>query len=99
MNKKTIQKKKLSKECWSLDYSFYCWLKERLPVYLKEAGSVVNLDYHKFEYNGVELTQKQVIERMIELLDIPYDVWEEEYITAMDEVLDLWKLVFHAMWW
>ena len=36
---------------------------------------------------------------MIELLNIPYDNWKEEYITAMDEVLDLWKLVFHAMWW
>ena len=56
--KRHIYKKKLSKECWDLDLAFLKWLQERLPVYLKEAGQIVDLTYYKFTYNNIEYTQK-----------------------------------------
>ena len=46
--KRHIYKKKLSEECWDLDLAFLKWLQERLPVYLKEAGQIVDLTYYKF---------------------------------------------------
>ena len=100
MKKNTIKKRKIHRDCWDLDWAFLFWLKERLPVYLKDAGKFVNLDYHKFEYNGKTYTQREVIERMIHLLDmLPDDDWQEEWDTHTNEILDLWKIVFPAMWW
>lgn len=102
MKKKTINKKKISKECWDLDRTFLIWLKEHLTVYLKEASKIVDLNSHKFRYKDEELTQEQIIRRMLNLLYSieNKDIWDgEEYINACDEILDLWKLVFHSMWW
>lgn len=102
MKKKTINKKKISKECYSLDVSFLDWLRVRLPVYLREAGKIVDLDYHKFKHKGEELTQRQLIERMIYLLKLvegKYAWYEDEYIEPCNEILEIWSTVFHAMWW
>ena len=65
MKKKTINKKKISEECWDLDSAFLKWLKEHLIVYLKEASKVVDLNWHKFQYKGEELTQEQIIKKNI----------------------------------
>ena len=65
MKKKTINKKKIRKECWDLDSAFLKWLKEHLIVYLKEASKVVDLNWHKFQYKGEELTQEQIIKKNI----------------------------------
>ena len=65
MKKKTINKKKISKECWDLDSAFLKWLKEHLIVYLKEASKVVDLNWYKFQYKGEELTQEQIIKKNI----------------------------------
>lgn len=102
MKKKTINKKKISKECWGLDSAFLKWLKEHLIVYLKEASKVVDLNWYKFQYKGEELTQEQIIKKMLILLNSieGKDIWDgEEYTSKCDEILDLWKLVFHSMWW
>ena len=47
-----FKKKKISRECWNLNYSFILWLKDRLPIYVKEAGQIVDLEYHIFNYKG-----------------------------------------------
>lgn len=101
MKKKTIYKRKISKECWALDASFLDWLRERLPVYLREAGQIVNLEFHKFKIDGEERTQKSVIEEMIKLLKEieDKDIWDDDYHDKANRILDLWKEVFHAMWW
>ena len=101
MKHNTIKKKRISRDCWDLDYAFVKWLKERLPVYLKEAGEIVDLEYHKFTYNGEEYTQKALIEKMISLLNSleGYTDWDQIYHDRVNEVLDIWKLIFFAMWW
>ena len=99
--KRHIYKKKLSEECWDLDLAFLKWLQERLPVYLKEAGQIVDLTYYKFTYNNVEYTQKDLIIHMIKLVNeaIDMDMYDEKYSVIVDEILDLWKMVFYCMWW
>ena len=103
MKKKTINKKKISKECYELDASFLDWLRVRLPVYLREASTIIDLDWRRFKYKGEELTQRQLIERMIYLLKIieGKDFWDgkEEYEEPCNEILEIWSTVFHAMWW
>ena len=99
--KRHIYKKKLSEECWDLDLAFLKWLQERLPVFLKDAGQIVDLTYYKFTYNNIEYTQKDLITHMIELVNeaIDMDMYDEKYSVIVDEILDLWKMVFYCMWW
>lgn len=100
MKHNTIKKKRIRRDCWDLDYAFYQWLRERLPVYLKDASKFIDLEYHKFEFRGKEYTQKELIERMIYLLrasnfntliDDDWDKWKE--------VLEIWAIIAPAMWW
>lgn len=97
---KKWKNKKLSRECWNIDYSFIKWLNEHLKVYLKEASKVIDLG-KEYKYCGVEYTLKSVIERMIYLSDkltndyyVVNDVYE-----YTDELLDLFRLVFYDLWW
>lgn len=101
MGKLAHKKKKISQDCWDLDQAFFVWLYEHLVVYLKEAGKMVDLSYHKFDYKGKKYTQEEIIKMMInDLKDIHYlDTWNPKYQDLSNEILDLWKLVFHAMWW
>ena len=100
MKHKTIKKRKISQDCWSLDTAFYDWLRERLPIYLKEAGAFVNLEYHKFTFRDKEYTQKELVERMIYLLrraEVEYDLTKQ--FDEEQEVLEIWAIVAPAMWW
>ena len=97
--KNSLKKKKIRKDCWDLDVSFIYWLKERLPVFLRDASSVVDLNYRKFIYKDKEYTQEEIIKRMIELINLMGDDYVFSDPAYIDELLDLWKLVFPRMWW
>lgn len=100
------EKKKISKDCWNLDLAFIKWLKPRLECYLKEGGKVIDLEHYAFEYKDNIMSQKEIIERMLEILDSyneyePFYFHEEgkESYALMAELLELWALVFPVMWW
>lgn len=95
-----------SYETWCLDYHFYGWLYERLKMYLEFAGEVINLDFHKFEFEGKEYTQRELIEKMIRGCEIAlqndgelYMVESEEDKKLMKDVPWIWATVICAMWW
>ena len=67
MKKRTIDKRKIRKDCWDLDYAFTKWLNEHLKVYKKDAIKIVDLEYHKFTYNDEELTQLEIIDKLIHI--------------------------------
>ena len=56
-------------DCWALDYTMMCLLYERLLQYVKDASGIVKLDYHKFEFNGKNYTQIELINQMIEIAE------------------------------
>ena len=98
--------KKLDKrrECWNLNYSFILWLNERLKIYKEEASRTVDLNYHKFNWQGKEYTQLQMIDKLIELTD--YLIEEERYFDWTDEtdkvvknMLEIFSLIFESLWW
>ena len=97
-------RKKISRECWNLNYEFIVWLKQHLPVYVEEAGEIVDLEYHKFNYKGKEYTQLQLINRMIELVN--YLTGNERYfdfdqvpVEKTEELLEIFTLTFPSLWW
>lgn len=96
-----IEEKKIYKECYDLDYSFIKWLNIRLKIYLKGALNVIDLTFYKFEFKGKIYTQEELIKKMIKLSDeiLASDWIDEGYSEKIDELLDIWKLVFKVMWW
>lgn len=94
-------------ETWNLNYEFILWLNSRFKKYREQAIKIVNLEYYKFEYKDKTYTQLQVIDRIIELTDYIINgdyyemMWSDvEHLEAMkDEIFDLFKMSFGAMWW
>lgn len=97
--------KKISKECWNLDYELIKWLNEHLKVYKEEASKIVDLEFHKFTYKKKEYTQLEILNRLIEitdyLLDIDYfQIGVPELVNKnKNEMYDLLKLVHWNLWW
>ena len=70
MNKrrtKKVDKKNgfATSDTWGLDYSFVCWLAERVYRYKEIGGQAINLEYHKFKYNDQEYTQAELIDVLL----------------------------------
>lgn len=92
------------RDTWCMDYAFYCWLYERLKMYLERASKIVQLDFHKFEYEGEELTQQECIDRMIYGCEVYFaqeDEWNisEEDRKIISDIAKIWAIVLPAMWW
>ena len=89
------------RETWALNFSFYLWLYERLKRFVDVC--CIDLDYHKFEYNGAEYTQRQMIDMMIERLEFSfkpeYNDFDEKQYTYVSEIEKIWAIVLPAMWW
>ena len=94
-------------ETGNLNYEFILWLNSRFKKYREQAIKIVNLEYYKFEYKDKIYTQLQVIDRIIELTDYIINndyyemMWSDvEHLEAMkNEIFDLFKMSFGAMWW
>ena len=94
-------------ETWNLDWEFFKWVNSRFKQYIKDAGSVVDLEFYKFNYKGEEYTQLELINKVIELTnklaDEDYFIskfeGDEEIEKAKDEVFDIFKLISFSMWW
>ena len=42
---RSIDKRKLHKECWDLDWAFVKWLQQHLIIFKKDASKIVDLEY------------------------------------------------------
>ena len=92
------------RETWSLDFAFYEWLYERLMMFRDRAENIIDLDYSRFQYNGQEYTQRQLIDMMLKRLRIvlteenPYGERMEKW-DYIHEIEKIWGVVLPAMWW
>ena len=57
------------RETWDLRYTSACWLYSRLKMYVDVASKIVDLEYWKYDIDGEEKTQLEVINEMIRLLE------------------------------
>ena len=94
-------------ETWNLDYEFIKWVNSRFKKYKEKASKIVDLEFHRFEYESKEYTQLELINRIIKLtnklIDEDYFMGKleeaEEITKAKDEVFDIFKLIYGVMWW
>lgn len=94
------------RDTYSLKTTLVAWLYERLRYFQDEASKVVNLNYHIFNVGGEALTQLQCIDRMVEdckiILDADIVLNDDEFDKinkVKDDLFDIFKKVFWAMWW
>lgn len=89
------------RETWLLDFSFYLWLYERLKMFIDVCS--IDLDYHKFKYNGEEYTQRQMIDMMLERLEFSfrkeYNNCDSEQYNYVSEIEKIWAIILPDMWW
>lgn len=105
---KRLTNMKLREECWNIDYSFLLWINEHFKMYLEEAGNIVDLEDYTYDYKGKIITQKDAINIIINdtnwLIKVYYDYsvkeeFKEEFANAIDEVFEVFHLVYYNMWW
>ena len=90
-------------ETWCLDFHFYCWLYERLKMYLEV--NCIDLNYHKFNYEGKEYTQVELINKMLHGCELAlFEECKHKRLTedekkAVNDVRWIWATVMPAMWW
>lgn len=86
-----------SRECWNLDQTFIEWIYTRVKNYKQYA--CVDLSFHKFNYKGGEITQGQIIDKILELAEEILVGNDEVRYENSREICDLWKEVLPYMWW
>lgn len=94
-----------SRETWCLFETFYLWLYERLKMFKDYCA--IDTGYHKFDYNGCEYTQEQLIDMMLERIELYFSDTYDEYNPRIDselyervhEIEKIWAVVLPAMWW
>lgn len=89
-------------ETWNLDYEFIKWINSRFKKY-KEL-SIADMTFNKFKYKKKRYTQLELIDKEIELTDNilkNYWVYEDGFDKKeiVDEIFDIFKLIFWTMWW
>lgn len=91
-------------ETWSLNSEIMRWIISRCTRYLELADKVIDLSYHKYEYQDRVYTEKEAIQLMIaEAKNYLMSFEDMEPIKSREEhskvVFDLLKLVFEDLWW
>lgn len=92
------------RETWSLEYTMNLLLYERLCMYKEVA--CIDLNYHRFNYKGKELTQLECIDRMIEGLKLDLTLGDhdkkredKEISELIEDVYPIYALCKNALWW
>ena len=88
-----------NRETWNLDRIFIEWIYTRVMMY-KEC-CILDLNYHKIAYKDLELTQGEIIDKILELAkEILLDINNDNlFYNNSREICDLWKEVLFYMWW
>ena len=84
---------------WNLNNEFIHWLNYHLKRYLENADTIVDLEFHHYFYAGEEFTQKEIIEELIRLTDEYIKDSDSVEEKVVDEIFELFHLVFWNMWW
>ena len=91
-----------SRETWCLDRTLAEWMYSRFMMY-KEI-TVVNLDYHRYNIDGREWTQRECIDKIIEnskfyLCNETYAPDNTEVYEKLSEAIKIMSEVIFDMWW
>ena len=87
------------RETWNLDFTFFCWLCERLKKY-KEV-SPVDLSCKIVKVNNEEKTLEEWLDIMINNAEalILLDMYSEENIKLAEFTIEIFKQTIFYLWW
>ena len=87
------------RETWNLDFTFFCWLYERLKKY-KEV-SCADLSCKTIEINNKKKTLEEWIDIMINNAEslILVDIYSEEKINLAEFTIEIFKQTIFYLWW
>jgi len=95
-----------SREIWSLDYTFYLWLYERLMMYKEIAGQIVNLDESHITYEDKEYTELELITELLKRLQYrlkpPKCDWEfpdQEHYKYVHDIPYIFAVLLPTLWY
>ena len=90
------------RDTYNMDSTLIAWLYEHLRFF-QDGKICIDLNYHKFNIDGEELTQMQCIDRMIDdcAVILKSDSFKEmdKMDAAKDDLFKVLSTVFWAMWW
>lgn len=106
-NKKWAKERKKygfdSRETWNMDITFLAWLYEHLRMY--QDVSIVDLTFHKFDYNGEIISLEDAINKILENIkfvfknETSYFLENKEVIAAENEIIPLFHMIWKFLWW
>lgn len=105
MKKKTIAKRKIRKECWSLDTPFLKWLLEHLKVFYKDASRFIDLEYYHYTFKEKDYSEGELIKKLIDLVDytlnmeLPTIEDDKRYWENIEDICEMWKMLLPSLWW
>ena len=87
------------RETWNLDFTFFCWLYERLKKY-KEV-SPADLSCKIVKVNDEEKTLEEWLDIMINNAEslILVDIYSEEKIDLAEFIIEIFKQTIFYLWW
>lgn len=96
-----------SYEVWDLSETFIAWMYSHLAAYLEDADEFINLNYHKFEFNGESYTERESIEFIMDkykkyllLGSHEMDINKERIIVnGVKEATKLLAEILPVLWW
>ena len=101
---RVLAKRRKSKVDWNIDYEFLVWVNHWFKEFRKNAK--IDLEFHRYNYNDNVMTQKEIIDRIIQLTDNltlgmsgNYFIADEDVVSKVDEIFDLFHIVYWDMWW
>lgn len=91
---------------WNFDEFFARWLYCYLKDYLKDADKVVDLNYYKFNFENYSYTQKEAIEKILNILktfiikkdNIDFKT-EKKMYENYQKAIHLFAEILPALWW
>lgn len=90
------------RETWNLDRAFIEWIYTRFMMY-KEI-CIVDTDYHKIPYRDKEITQREAIDKVLnlakEMLQSDWGIDDSKMVSENSrEICEILKELLHYMWW
>lgn len=95
------------RETRNMEHYFYKWLYERVKLYKKLAFKKSNIENTSIIISGVELTQSEWIDILIDNLEylLSQNINElsdsemQRYFDRSNKSIDIWKRLMFYMWW
>ena len=83
-----------SRETWSMDVTFVCWLYERLKMFVE----ICNIDFTDEKMAEIKQKIDKMIQNCEEIFKIN-DIHDEKQQKFLDEILVLFKNTLPWLWW